>query len=68
MCMDYEHEKLLAELLGKAGYKKPVLCLYIPDEYEYRDPMLMSMIASAYDKALAEEIAMSAPSRTPEPG
>lgn len=43
VCMTRSHELEL-----KAQTKKPIICLEIPDNYEYRNPELMSEIKTKY--------------------
>lgn len=42
--MTQEHKAVMEE----SGCDKPIVCLDIPDEFEYRDPKLMKMIAERY--------------------
>lgn len=51
VCMEPEHERLIRErfnLRGGFNLEKPVICLDIPDEYYYRHPSLMKLIADRY--------------------
>lgn len=43
VCMTQEHKGILLGLTDK-----PILCLYIPDDYEYRDPYLKGLIVDRY--------------------
>lgn len=42
--MTQEHKAVMEA----AGCDKPIVCLDIPDEFSYRDPELMKMIAERY--------------------
>lgn len=48
VCMTKEQE----EELKKKAPNKTVICLNIPDNFEYRSPELMAMIKTNYDAAL----------------
>lgn len=50
VCMDTKQEAGL-----KAITQKPVICLNIPDHFEYRNPILIEMIKTQYDKLQAAE-------------
>lgn len=45
VCMTSEQQQAL-ELITK----KPIICLDIPDNFKYRDPKLMKLIAEQYSK------------------
>lgn len=53
VCMTKGQEEELNEKLKKFRIKKPVLCLEVPDNFEYRNPKLIEMIKKNYDTALA---------------
>lgn len=48
VCMDRRQEAGL-----KGITQKPVVCLDIPDNFEYRNPHLIELIKTQYDKAQA---------------
>jgi predicted protein tyrosine phosphatase len=45
VCMDKNQEKLLTEMTGK-----PIICLNIPDHFEYRNPELIDLIKKSYSE------------------
>lgn len=45
VCMTRDQRRTLENLT-----KKTIICLDIPDSFSYRDPKLMKLIKSAYDK------------------
>jgi predicted protein tyrosine phosphatase len=47
VCMTAEQEAMLKE----SGCTKPIICLNIEDNFEYRDPKLMKLIAKNYKAA-----------------
>ena len=51
VCMSPEQEERLKEKLTEHGYNTPVICLDIPDQFEYRNPKLIAMIKEKYDAA-----------------
>lgn len=42
--MTQEHKAVMEE----SGCTKPIVCLDIPDEFEYRNPKLMKLVAERY--------------------
>jgi len=52
VCMEQEHVNMLNMYLHKDDTRN-VIDLEIPDNYEYRDPKLMDLIAERYARALA---------------
>lgn len=44
ICADSEHEIYVRDRLIHLGINKPVQNLAIPDDYSYRDPVLIKMI------------------------
>lgn len=51
VCMDrYQHD-VLKERLYKRNENKPVVCLNIQDNFEYRDPELVKLITERYSEA-----------------
>lgn len=48
VCMDKEHVEALIVHFGSPS--KPVICLDIPDDYEYRQPELVQLIKTRYEK------------------
>lgn len=51
VCMTEEQGVMLRE----SGCKKPIICLNIEDNYEYRDPKLMDLISNNYKEAVKWE-------------
>lgn len=51
VCMSKDQKKRLEKALKDFGYEKPVLCLDVPDCFEYRNPKLIEAIKKAYDAA-----------------
>jgi predicted protein tyrosine phosphatase len=49
VCMSPEQAETLSTLVED----KPIICLNIPDSFEYRDPELLKLIRKQYDSALA---------------
>lgn len=53
VCTDFEHEQTVHQLLSYHGLNNtPVVCLQIPDIYEYRDPVLVDLIIKGYEEYL----------------
>jgi len=50
VCVSKSQKRRLEDSLIEFGYKKPVVCLDIPDNFEYRDPELIAAIKAAYAK------------------
>lgn len=50
VCMEHSHQVAVLDALGKAQLDKPVVCLDLPDDFSYRDPELMKMIAERYSE------------------
>lgn len=48
VCMTREHEKALLVKLAELDIERPVVCLGIPDEFQYRDPELKKLIETRY--------------------
>ena len=48
VCMEKKHEKRIKELLKE---EKKVICLHLNDEFVYRDPELIKIIAERYHRA-----------------
>jgi predicted protein tyrosine phosphatase len=48
VCMDKRQEALLKKMT-----KKKVICLNIPDQYEYRSPELNALIRERYDESFS---------------
>jgi predicted protein tyrosine phosphatase len=58
VCMTQEYEGILLGLTDK-----PILCLYIPDDYQYRDPYLKGLISDRYKFAAANQFTNEPPAR-----
>lgn len=59
VCADVEHEMHVRRYFYEMGYdlskfKKTIICLNIPDIYEYRDRTLVKLIKERYSQALIE--------------
>lgn len=52
VCMTEEQGVILRE----SGYTKPIICLNIEDDYEYRDPKLIALITTRYAEAQKIEL------------
>lgn len=49
VCMEAEQKEILVDALAQLKMeRKPVVCLDLPDNFSYRDPELMKMIADRY--------------------
>lgn len=52
VCMNSEQKTRLNEMMldkpKSYGMPKPIVCLHIPDSYEYRDPKLIKLIKANY--------------------
>ena len=48
VCADAEHERCVRALLQRYGVQKKIVCLDIPDMYEYRDHELIALIEERY--------------------
>jgi len=60
VCADTEHVMRVKDMLFVLGYdlsklKKRVICLEIPDIYDYRAPKLVKRIKDTYNRILAEQ-------------
>lgn len=44
VCMELKHAKVVERLLEQHGLLRPVHVLNIPDQYDFRDPGLVSML------------------------
>lgn len=51
VCMTDDHKGKLALQLARHSMERPITCLLIPDEFEYRDPLLVKLIESRYRAA-----------------
>jgi predicted protein tyrosine phosphatase len=49
VCAEYRHKDYIVGCLQLLGIKTKVINLNLPDEYDYRDPQLMRIIAERYD-------------------
>lgn len=58
ICMT-EEQRVRLEQMVKG--KKPVICLKIPDNFEYRNDELMKMIRERYDASLARQDELKKP-------
>ena len=50
VCMTRDQAYAVTDMLHLLQLKTPVVCLNIPDNFSYRDPALMELIASSYRK------------------
>ncbi len=50
VCVSQAHKERLEASLKEFGYNRTVLCLDIPDNFEYRDHTLIATIKDAYAK------------------
>jgi predicted protein tyrosine phosphatase len=51
VCMQHEHLDHLVLMLNERGLTRPIVLLAIPDDYDYRSPQLMALIAERYQSA-----------------
>lgn len=49
VCMEKEHAEDIEYRLKQAGIERKIKTLQIEDRYEYRNPVLMKLIAEKYD-------------------
>lgn len=54
VCMTEDQAPRLRKMLNEQGSRAPVICLGIPDQFPYRDPTLMRMIAESYEQQRRE--------------
>ena len=52
ICMDRKQAVEIKNMLGDE--ERPIVVLNIPDNFRYRDPVLIGMIREAYDQHLKE--------------
>ena len=50
VCADRSHEAAVEKKLKEFNLERPVHCLKIPDEYQYRDPDLVRIIHKALER------------------
>lgn len=50
VCMEKGHEVAIIAMMVEGRRSKPVVCLEIPDDFEYMDPKLVELISNSYDE------------------
>lgn len=54
VCMDKEQERRIKSLLKKLNIERSIICFDIPDQYGYKNPILVQMIRERYREYLAD--------------
>lgn len=55
VCMDERQARRVRELLEEDGSTRPVHVLDVPDDYDYRDPRLVELLTTEFQKLFPQE-------------